>query len=72
MITVQDLHKTYASHSALTAINLRFPSGQLTSLVGPNGAGKTTLLMMIARLLRPSQGVIRLDGSPVENIRIEG
>lgn len=70
MITVQDLHKTYASRTVLSAINLRFPTGQLTSLVGPNGAGKTTLLMMIARLLKPSQGVIQLDSSPIENIRI--
>ncbi|WP_172116956.1 iron ABC transporter ATP-binding protein [Halomonas hibernica] len=70
MITVQDLHKTYGDRSVLSAINLCFPSGQLTSLVGPNGAGKTTLLMMLARLLKPSRGDIRLDGSQVTRIPI--
>ncbi|MGP9766211.1 iron ABC transporter ATP-binding protein [Halomonas sp. AOP13-D3-9] len=70
MITVQDLHKTYGNRTVLSAVNLRFPSGQLTSLVGPNGAGKTTLLMMLARLLKPSRGDIRLDGARVTSIRI--
>ena len=38
------------------------PSGAITGLVGPNGAGKTTLLLMLAALLAPDSGTIRVAG----------
>lgn len=38
------------------------PAGSITGLVGPNGAGKTTLLLMLAALLRPDSGTIRVAG----------
>ena len=70
MITVHDLHKRYGSKAVLSGVNASFPRQQLTSLIGPNGAGKTTLLMMLARLLEPSSGDIRLDGQSIGNIAI--
>ncbi|MFN3707312.1 ABC transporter ATP-binding protein [Microcella sp.] len=36
--------------------------GQVTALIGPNGSGKTTLLLMLATLLKPDAGEIRIDG----------
>ena len=68
MITVHNLHKTYGSQTVLAGVDARFPGGRLTSLIGPNGAGKTTLLMMIARLMAPSGGDIRLEGRAVGDI----
>ena len=68
MITVHNLHKTYGSKTVLAGVNARFAAGRLTSLIGPNGAGKTTLLMMIARLMAPSGGDIRLEGRAVGDI----
>ena len=38
------------------------PAGSVTGLVGPNGAGKTTLLLMLAALLAPDDGTIRVAG----------
>ena len=38
------------------------PYGQVTALVGPNGAGKTTLLLILASLLRPDRGEVRVAG----------
>jgi len=70
MITVHDLHKTYGSKVVLSGVSASFPRGQLTSLIGPNGAGKTTLLMMLARLLAPGSGDIRLHGQSIDNIAI--
>ena len=40
------------------------PSGRVVALVGANGAGKTTLLRMAAGLIRPTEGMIRVDGTP--------
>ncbi len=42
--------------------------GQVTALVGPNGSGKSTLLKTMARLLRPSGGVVLLDGAAIARL----
>jgi ABC-2 type transport system ATP-binding protein len=47
---------------ALRGLDLTAPHGQVTALVGPNGAGKTTLLLILATLLRPDQGEVRVAG----------
>ncbi|MBS7600883.1 ATP-binding cassette domain-containing protein [Pseudomonas sp. RC2C2] len=65
MISVHNLHKTYGSKAVLSGVNVSFPRQRLTSLIGPNGAGKTTLLMLLARLLEPGSGDIRLDGRSI-------
>lgn len=46
------------------------PFGSVTALIGPNGSGKTTLLLMLASLLRPDTGTIRIaDADPIEDPR---
>ncbi|WP_175653223.1 iron ABC transporter ATP-binding protein [Pseudomonas sp. Marseille-P9899] len=70
MITVHDLHKQYGARTVLSGVSAAFPAQRLTSLIGPNGAGKTTLLMMIARLLAPGRGDIRIEGRSVTGIAI--
>lgn len=47
---------------AVDGLELRVHSGEFYALVGPNGAGKTTTLRMIAGLLRPDAGTIRVGG----------
>jgi ABC-2 type transport system ATP-binding protein len=47
---------------AVDGLNLTVRTGEFYALVGPNGAGKTTTLRMVAGLLRPDAGTIRLDG----------
>jgi len=68
MITVTDLSKTYGDKPVLSGVTAEIPRGRLTSLIGPNAAGKSTLLMLMARLLRPSGGQVRLAGTPVGEI----
>ena len=60
MIELKSLTKRYGSFTAVDAIDLRVPKGELFGFLGPNGAGKTTTLRMIAGILRPSGGTVRI------------
>lgn len=51
-------------HRALSGITLALPKSQRAGLVGANGAGKTTLLSLIAGLLPPQEGTVRVGGAP--------
>jgi ABC-2 type transport system ATP-binding protein len=48
--------------TAVDGVDLRVPAGSLYGLIGPNGAGKTTTLRMLAGLLDPSAGLVRING----------
>ena len=50
---------------ALDDVNFAIGDGEFVTIVGPSGCGKSTLLMLIAALLRPSAGSIRLNGRAV-------
>ncbi len=62
MIRLQNLTKRYGSFTAVNAIDLDVPRGELFGFLGPNGAGKTTTLRMIAGILRPTGGTIEIGG----------
>nr|WP_281421144.1 ABC transporter ATP-binding protein [Gordonibacter massiliensis (ex Traore et al. 2017)] len=47
-------------------VTLEVPDGQFLCVIGHSGSGKTTLLRLIAGLSRPTAGVLRIDGAPVE------
>ena len=51
---------------ALEDISLGIADREFSVIVGPSGCGKSTLLRLVAGLITPSEGVIRLDGDPVE------
>ena len=60
MITINQLSKHYKNKTVLSNVSTQFPTGQLSSLIGPNGAGKTTTLNMLAGLLHPTSGTVRV------------
>jgi sodium transport system ATP-binding protein len=64
MILVQDVHKSFAGATAVTHLSFDAADGRITGLLGPNGAGKTTTLKMIAGILTPDSGTIRIGGQP--------
>jgi ABC-type taurine transport system ATPase subunit len=51
---------------ALDRVSLAFGRGDFVCIVGPSGCGKTTMLQTLAGFLRPTTGVVSLDGRPVE------
>jgi putative spermidine/putrescine transport system ATP-binding protein len=61
-LTLAGLKKTYpgTDHPALDRLDLEIESGSLTALLGPSGCGKTTTMKLIAGLLGPDAGDIRL------------
>ena len=54
--------RRFGSVQAVQAMDVSASYGEVTALVGPNGAGKTTLLLVLATLLVPDAGVIRVGG----------
>ncbi|GAB4065084.1 ATP-binding cassette domain-containing protein [Ancylobacter sonchi] len=65
MIEIEGLSMDRDGVRVLDDVSLQIPDRSLTMLIGPNGAGKSTLLGLIARLLRPSAGHVRVDGLDV-------
>ena len=64
VLSTTNLGKLYKDNRALKNCTIDVPAGAVVALVGPNGAGKTTLLEIIAGLLLPSTGQVRLfEGS---------
>ena len=61
LVTFTDVSRFYGEVLGINRVNLSIPPG-ITSLVGPNGAGKTTLMNLMAGLIRPSKGEIRVLG----------
>jgi ABC-2 type transport system ATP-binding protein len=62
MIRLEQLTKRYGGFTAVDAIDLEVPRGELFGFLGPNGAGKTTTLRMIAGILKPTTGRIHIGG----------
>jgi osmoprotectant transport system ATP-binding protein len=68
MIEVEGLTKRFGTTTVVEPVSLRLEEGELLALVGGSGAGKTTLLKMINRLIEPTGGGVRLDGTDTRSI----
>ena len=62
-LEVEGLARHYGERDALNDVSLSLAEGQTLVVFGPNGAGKTTLLRVLASLLRPHAGSVRVLGS---------
>ena len=67
-IELTQVGKRYGDTIILEELSLEIQDGELVVLVGPSGCGKTTLLRMIAGLLDPSSGVIKIDNRDVTHV----
>ena len=65
MIELECVSRSYGPKVAVAELSLTVPRGELFAFLGPNGAGKTTTIKMMAGLLRPSGGSIRICGCDV-------
>ena len=66
-VEIRGVGKRYATGvEALRDVSVSLPRGRLTTLLGPSGCGKTTLLKIVAGLIQPTAGEVRVDGRRVE------
>ncbi len=61
-IVARGVRRRFGPVEAVRGMDLDVPPGEVTALVGPNGAGKTTLLLILATLLVPDAGHVRVAG----------
>lgn len=59
------LEKWYGPLPAVRGVAFHLPPGEFLTLYGPNGAGKSTLLRMLAGVVRPTRGTVRIGGEAV-------
>lgn len=65
MITTEDLRIGYDEKTIVHQLNLSIQQGKITALVGANGSGKSTILKGMARLLKPQDGHVYLNGKEI-------
>ena len=70
--TLEGISKTYGKEDltvkALDSINLEIYKGDYLAVMGASGSGKSTAMNIIGCLDRPSEGIYKLNGFPVENL----
>jgi NitT/TauT family transport system ATP-binding protein len=64
-LEIDRVGKAFGSFEALRPTTIDIEPGEFVSVVGPSGCGKSTLMLMVAGLLKASQGAIRVDGKPL-------
>ena len=69
ILQLERLSKSYQGQPVLHGIDLAMRQGEFLTLLGPSGCGKTTTLNLVAGLLAPDSGVIRLRGTPANSVK---
>ena len=69
-ITVNEVTKKYADHTALDRMCIDIPEQCIYGLLGPNGAGKTTLIRILNQITAPDAGQVLIDGEPLSQKHI--
>jgi len=62
VLELEGLVKRYGTFPAVKGVDLEVHPGEIFGFLGPNGAGKTTTIRMVAGILQPSEGRIRVGG----------
>lgn len=70
ILSVRNVTKRYASHTALSSVSLEVLPGSVFGLLGPNGAGKTSLIRIINQITGPDEGEVRFNGQSLREHHI--
>ena len=69
LLEVSSLTRDFGGLRAVSNLSFTVEAGEILGLIGPNGAGKTTVFNLITGFLRPSSGVIRLNGRQISGLK---
>jgi len=71
MLSIRNIVKQYAGHTALSGVSLEVERGQIFGLLGPNGAGKTSLIRVVNQITAPASGGVYFNGEKLNQSHIE-
>ena len=71
LVEVKNLKKNYSLKEAVKGISFNIRENEILGLLGPNGCGKTTTIAMMLGLLKPTNGIVLIDGEDIEKNRIQ-
>ncbi|MEH7335474.1 ABC transporter ATP-binding protein [Neobacillus drentensis] len=71
MIDIKNLTKQADNKLILRGVDLQVKKGETVAILGPNGAGKSTLLKVLATLIKPTSGIVRINGLDLKKNHIE-
>ena len=66
VLKMTDIQKSFGGVHALNGIHFELREGEIHALLGENGAGKTTLMRILATILEPSAGTVKIDGIDIK------
>lgn len=67
-LQAEQLTLSYGNDTIIDELSIKIPKEQITVFIGPNGCGKSTLLRSLARLLKPMNGSVILDGKNIASM----
>ena len=70
-LTCQDIYFGIGDKKILKGVSLKLEGNQFHTILGPNGSGKTSLLKLLYRQEKPNQGLICLDGKPLDQMSVK-
>jgi len=65
-VEVEGISTTYGKATVLKKVSFSIERGEITGLLGQNGCGKTTIIKVLAGILKPKEGEIRVDGKKID------
>ena len=68
MVELIDIHKRFDGNEVLRGVSLTVPPGETMVIMGGSGSGKTVTLRLIAGLIRPTSGTVRVSGARIDNL----
>jgi branched-chain amino acid transport system ATP-binding protein len=68
-LDLDGIGKSFRGLRAVRDVSFSVPAGAIHALIGPNGAGKTTIFNMIAGVMVPDDGTVKLDGTLISGLR---
>ena len=71
LMWMKDLSVELGSNKVLNKVNLAMHAGERVAIVGPSGSGKSTILRLLAGLLLPSKGILKISGVEQKYLRLD-